>query len=180
MFKKLITPSEKPTTLLWSQKEEFDARWKKRIEVMASYIDIPGIVADLGCGMMWLEPFLKEGNTYLPIDYIKRDERTVVVDLNKRPLPPLSASVGFLSGVLEYISDLRGFLDYLQESKLDKIILSYCTLENIPDLRMRKSLNWVNNESIYFLLSAFTRQYDLTAIEDVNQNTVMVFNRKVR
>jgi hypothetical protein len=180
MFKKLITPFEKPTALLWSQKEEFDARWKKRIEVMASYIDIPGIVADLGCGMMWLEPCLKEGNTYLPIDYIKRDERTFVVDLNKRPLPPLSASVGFLSGVLEYISDLRGFLDYLQESKLDKIILSYCTLENIPDLRMRKSLNWVNNESIYFLLSAFTRQYDLTAIEDVNQNTVMVFNRKAR
>ena len=53
-------------------------------------------------------------------------------------------------------------------------------MENIPDLRMRKSLNWVNNESIYFLLSAFTRQYDLTAIEDVNQNTVMVFNRKAR
>ena len=180
MFKKLWTPSAESTSLLWSRKEEFDTRWKKRIEVMASFIDIPGPVADLGCGMMWLEPLLKKENTYMPIDYIKRDERTVVVDLNKRPLPPLSASVGFLSGVLEYITDLRGFLEYLQDSNLKKVILSYCTLENIPDLRMRKSLNWVNTESIYFLLSAFTPRYNLTAIEDANQNTVMVFDRKAQ
>lgn len=180
MFWKRTAPPEKSPALLWSRQEEFDHRWKKRIEVMASYIDVPGVVADFGCGMMWLEPFLKKTNTYLPIDYIKRDERTVVVDLNQHPLPPLSASVGFLSGVLEYISDLRGFLNYLQEAKLNKVILSYCTMENIPDLRMRKSLNWVNNESVYVLLSAFIRRYDLTAFEDVSQNTVMVFDRKPR
>src|SRR5215472_17152020 len=74
---------------LWSSLDEFSPSWSVRIERMASFIDRPGRVVDFGCGPMWVERLLGPDNTYVPLDCIRRDERTVVLDLNTDRIPPL-------------------------------------------------------------------------------------------
>jgi hypothetical protein len=169
-----LSSLEKP----WTISEEFDDNWKQRISLMASYIDMPGCVADFGCGMMWLENFLKSGNIYVPIDYIRRDERTIVIDLNVDPISAINADIAFLSGILEYIKDIPQFISQLTDNNFKLIILSYCTIEKNSDVRVRKSLNWVSHVSVFELLSLFINKYNLTAIDDFNSNTVLVFKKK--
>lgn len=163
---------------LWASSLEFDESWKKRISVMASYIDSPGVVADFGCGLMWLEQFLKPENNYIPIDYIRRDERTIVVDLNKEPIPKTNANIAFLSGVLEYIKEPVQFVNQLTNIGFSQIILSYCTIEKFNELTKRNQLNWKSHESIFDLLYLFTSRYYLTKIDDINNNTILVFRKK--
>jgi hypothetical protein len=178
MLKKWLNNKNKERHILWSSESEFDEVWKKRISVMASYINIPGTVADFGCGLMWLEPLLNQENTYLPIDYIARDPRTLVIDFNVDLIPELNAEIAFLSGVLEYVKDVNKFVDQLTNRGFKKIILSYCTYEKFNNINNRTSLNWVSHESIFQILSLFCKNYNLVAIDDVNNNTIFVFERK--
>jgi hypothetical protein len=171
------TEEDKPAGL-WASSEEFDEAWKRRIAVMASSIHGPCSVADFGCGMMWLESRLPQGSTYHPFDFVRRDERTVVLDLNRDPLPPVSIEVAFLSGVLEYVEDVAAFSRQLAAAGFRKIILSYCTLEKFQDVDERKNLNWVSHVSLFDLLGLFLVDYDLVHIDDVNNNSIFVFDRK--
>jgi len=176
MLKKWLTKESKK--LLWSNESEFDELWKMRITVMASYIDISGVVADFGCGLMWLEPLLNQSNSYLPIDYIARDSRTLVLDLNVDQIPDLNVDIAFLSGILEYIKDVNAFINQLTNRNFKKIILSYCTLEKFNNINSRISLNWVSHISIFEILLLFTKEYDLIAIDHFNENTIFVFKKK--
>ncbi len=174
-FLGIIFRTKKP---LWTSSDEFDESWKKRISKMASNIDIPGSVVDIGCGKMWLESQLKESNDYVPVDFVRRDERTIVLDINKDTLPEFNAPVAFLSGILEYVSDVNRLSRNLIRQRFEKIILSYCTLEKYPNLRWRKKLNWVSHLSIFELIELFIAYYDLVRLDDVNGNTILVLERK--
>ncbi len=181
MFKKIFYKPAQPETggnAPWSSPAEFDETWKRRIQVMASYIRGPGRVADFGCGPMWLKSFLPAGNTYLGIDSFRRDEHTLVLDLNRDSLSRIQADIAFLSGILEYIQEIPRFIENLTALPFRQIITSYCTLENFPDLKHRQSLNWVSHESLLTLLPHFLRHCDLAALDDVNKNTILVFSRK--
>jgi hypothetical protein len=179
MLKKLFGKKSPVPEKLWSKPEEFDETWKRRISVMASHIKIPGRVADFGCGMMWLEGILPTANSYVPVDYIRRDDRTIVLDLNRDPLPAFNAEVAFLSGVLEYVNDVEAFARSLSSAGFRQIIFSYCTLEHFGDLRKRAELNWVSHKSIFELLHIFLKDFSLTALDDVNRNTIFVFERRI-
>lgn len=165
---------------LWTSTEEFNESWKKRIYKMAADIDIPGAVVDIGCGMMWLESQLNELNDYIPVDFVRRDERTIVLDLNKDTLPEFNASIAFLSGILEYVSDVGRLSQNLIGQGFDKIILSYCTVEKYPNIRWRKKLNWVSHLSIFELIALFTANYDIVRLDDLNGNTILVLERKMK
>jgi hypothetical protein len=163
---------------LWTSPVEFDEAWKRRIATMASYIKTPGSVADFGCGMMWLEKLLPPGCTYVPIDFVRRDDRTLVLDLNRDPFPSIHAEVAFLSGVLEYVENVEAFAQELTKAGFQKIILSYCTLEKFSGLQTRKNLNWVSHKSLFDLLAIFLPHYSLVGLDDVNANTILIFDRK--
>ncbi len=167
------------TKILWNSESEFDEAWKNRIAVMASYINVSGTVADFGSGLMWLEPLLKSKNSYLPIDYVSRDSRTLVVNLNVDLIPEMNAEIAFLSGVLEYIEDVNNFIDQLINRNFKKVILSYCTLEKFNNLNSRISLNWVSHKSVFEILYLFSSRYNLVNINDVNGNTIFVFDQKI-
>lgn len=163
---------------LWSSTAEFDAGWSARIERMARFIDRPGTVADFGCGPMWLERYLPAGTTYLPVDYIRRDARTVVVDLNRDPIPPLQAQIGFLSGVLEYVYDVDAVIRQLEGQAFTRLIVSYNTLDRVPRKLVRRAVNWVSHEHLDTLLGFFCRAFCLVHVETHGTNTIMVFDRK--
>ena len=162
----------------WSSSAEFDEAWKRRIEMMARHIRGPGTVADFGCGMMWLKPLLPDGNSYLGIDCLPRTPETVVLDLNNCTLDGIQADIAFLSGVLEYVEDVPGFIAMLKAGSFRQVILSYCTLEKHPEMQARLNCNWASHESIFTIIGGFLPDFHLTALEEVNNhNTIMVFSR---
>lgn len=164
---------------LWSSNSEFDDRWKRRIEMMAECIEIPGRVADFGCGMMWLESMLEPENTYLGIDYLPRSPTSIVLDLNKDGLEEIEAEVAFLSGVLEYVEDVPSCIDKLKSRPFRQIVMSYCTAEKHPDLPTREAHNWLSHESIFKILDLFLPEFVLTRFENINNyNSIFSFIRK--
>lgn len=91
-------------------------------------------IADIGCGSMGLEDVLKEKGCnfdYIPIDLVKRDERTIVLDMNKPEsfyrIP--SADIIVALGVLEHLDDAPYFLNRLlikiKYSRTKYVIVSY-------------------------------------------------------
>jgi hypothetical protein len=128
----------------WQNIEYFDADWKKRICKMAELIGDEKVILDLGCGKMWLRQFLGPEKVYLGCDYVKRDADTIVCDFNKYQFPDCQADLCFVSGCLEYVEDLNWFFDEIARHAL-VLVVSYCTYELSPDIRLRKSLGWVNH-----------------------------------
>ncbi|MGA2781901.1 MAG: hypothetical protein ABSF13_08280 [Smithella sp.] len=162
----------------WTQDEEFDPKWELRNKVIASYINCPGIVADFGCGKMTLERYLKPHNVYLPIDFHRRDDRTIIFDVNHDPFPHINAAIAVCSGFLEYVEDIDRFVRGLETCSFKEVIISYCTTEHSPDLKIRQALNWVNHLSIFDILNLFLPTFNLSAIDDVNKNSIFVWLKK--
>jgi len=168
------TPTLDPPTPLFSNPGEFDEAWKARIAHLAAFVDTSGPVADIGCGMMWLEPLLARGNQYIPIDYVRRDDRTILVDLNSQTLPAIDAEFVFMSGVLEYIRDVPRFLRQLMVRRFRRILLTYCTTECWWKMPLRHSLNWVSHESLEDLLRVLLPTYSVVAMERFQNHVALV------
>jgi hypothetical protein len=176
------TPSPGPPAALveplFSRPAEFDEAWKARIAHLAGFVDSAGPVMDIGCGMMWLEPLLVRGNKYIPVDRVRRDNRTLVVDLNTQPLPDVPAEFAFMSGVLEYIQDVPRFLRQIITRRFRRILLSYCTRECWPKMAVRRSLNWVSHESLEDLLNVLLPEYALVALERFQKHVAVVVEKR--
>jgi hypothetical protein len=161
----------------WEELEYFDESWKKRIKVMASFIAPGESVIDLGCGKMWLKPLLKN-NTYWPVDYRRRDEKTVLANFNRHQYPDIRADVAFLSGTLEYIEDYEWFVRQVS-SRSSRCIVSYCTTEYHPDLKVRIRKAWKSHLSRSTLVRLFARNGMHLDAEStaVAGNPIFVFSR---
>lgn len=161
----------------WQRLEYFDESWKKRIETMASYIQPGESVVDLGCGRMWLKPFLKN-NVYYPVDYTQRDQSTVVADFNTHEFPEIVADVAFVSGTLEYVEDYGWFVGQVC-SRSKRCILSYCTTEHYPSMRTRSQKAWKSHLSRSALLGVFEECGMHLDAENsaVPQNPIFVFSK---
>lgn len=87
--------------------------WPMRCEFVAAMIDPGSVVLDCGAGGMALERFLPERCTYIPLDKVRRDDRTVVCDLETCESLP-ECDVAVFCGVLEYIENLDRLLPLLK------------------------------------------------------------------
>jgi len=169
-----LDPRAAPVDRLFSKPAEFDEAWKDRIAHLAAFVDTSGPVMDIGCGMMWLEPLLVRGNQYIPIDCLRRDHRTLLVDLNAQPLPDVAAEFAFMSGVLEYVQDVPLFLRQVMARRFRRILLTYCSLECWWKMPLRRSLNWVSHESLEDLLNVLLTSYTLVALERFQKHVALV------
>ncbi len=123
----------------------------KRARMAARFVPEGSRVADVGCGKaMPLEAVLPVGSTYVPVDVVRRDARTLVVDLNVEPLPPLDVDVVIGLGLLEYLNDVPGFLTQLPS----RAVMSYAPLEQTPG-RDRAASGWKNSYTTESLSMAF-------------------------
>lgn len=111
-------------------------KWKKRIVAMARFIDsCDKTVMDLGAGNMHLRGLLDENHIYVPVDYKKTAEDTVVCDFNKGEFPEIKADVIIAAGILDYINEPKWFLDKICETA-DKCVISYKGREKYPESLM--------------------------------------------
>ena len=99
--------------------------WRKRIVAISAFIDAADkSVMDLGAGSMLLRRLVPDGVTYIPVDYRKNAEDTVVCDFNQKEFPDRQVDVIVAAGILGYIEDPAWFLDEIT-SHCRKLILSY-------------------------------------------------------
>src|SRR5579863_4227954 len=128
--------------------------WERRAEIAAGMLaDCPS-VADMGCGRMTLERYLAPATRYLPVDVVRRDDRTVVVDFNRAPPPLLGAHAAACLGLLEYLHDPEGFLGRLHAG-YQILVLSYNVLRDPTLRKQRREHAWVNDYTAIDMMALF-------------------------
>lgn len=107
--------------------------WKKRIVAMSKFLTIEDqTVMDLGAGNMHLRGLLKPEQHYIPVDYKKNAEDTVVCDFNKGEFPNIKVDAIVAAGILGYIENPFWFLDRICEHA-KKCVISYKGKEKYND-----------------------------------------------
>ena len=117
------------------------ATWHRRAAFAAEWLRGAREIADLGCGAMILERYLEPGQRYIPVDLFPRDERTLVIDLERDAFPPLGADACAMLGVLAYLFDPLAVLEKMRRSFV-RCVVSY----NVSlDQGARLGQGWVNH-----------------------------------
>ncbi|NLP61669.1 hypothetical protein [Paraburkholderia sacchari] len=128
--------------------------WETRAQQAASMLGAVSSVADVGCGMMTLEKYLSRNILYIPLDVVRRDVRTVVIDLNKDELPDLGAECVVGLGLLEYLFDVPSVLRRIA-CVYRVAVLSYNPLDRLSNMSERTGHAWVNHYAEAELESLF-------------------------
>ncbi len=169
--------SDSITRRCWKSDRDFDPIWKQRINAMATWVQ-PGVVADYGCGMMWLENVLPKNCEYLPIDIVQRDHRTRIIDLNATHLELPVCDTAFFSGCFEYVDDVSRLIAAVQATGATQIVASYCTRERFPETDLRRSQTWRNNFRLQDVLVKLLRFGEINHLGEVNGNTIVSVCRR--
>lgn len=151
-----------------------------RSNVAASYIP-KGCesLLDLGAGSEVMKLAISPFTDYVPVDYLKRTESTVVCDFNKHEFPLGVYDTIMAIGILQYVSDCEWFLKSCTEACKNRIILSYVSLEANMSPRLRHKRGIVNNLTIGQIVSLFIENGFIFVDEIVlNSDVVLVFDRK--
>jgi hypothetical protein len=132
----------------WSDEQQLSPDWADRAKEIALFIPAGWNVVDIGCGRMDVERFLR-GGCYLPVDLVRRDDRTTVVNLNRDAIPSdvlAKADCATLLGVLEYLEDPAALFRTLAEHQL-YVACSYTFAEYVP-LAERRLNGWFNDLTV--------------------------------
>ena len=78
---------------------------------------------------MYYKELLPNGCKYIPIDYVKRSDDSIVCDFNSIDFPDIKADVALVSGVLHYIEDPVRFLNWVCDVANRKIIVRHILFE---------------------------------------------------
>ena len=140
----LVAIRQRSTRLAeWADTDALDHPiWEDRAVAAAKFVPAGARVLDLGCGKMLVERHLPPDCTYVPLDAVSRDERTIVCDLNRDPFPPVTADMAIGLGVMEYLYQVPRFLRRVAKAA-PLALLTYYPLEAEPR-RDRLSMGWVN------------------------------------
>lgn len=128
----------------WSKEESLFPSWEGRTILLSKQIKPNSIVLEFGAANRFLKKYLPENCTYLHSDLVKRNEETIVIDLNKEILDfPISNYMVF-SGVLEYIFDVKLIIKHCSKYT-DHLLFSYATFDKFPNINNRRYNGWVSD-----------------------------------
>jgi glycosyltransferase involved in cell wall biosynthesis len=145
-----------PDIQRWKDLGNFEAEWEERTKLIASLIPQGSRIIEFGAGRRKLEAYLDPSCTYFPSDLVDRGPKTIICDLNARPLPdltPWNADVAVFGGVLEYVSDLSSVLSWLSRFTSVCIVSYECahsrprTFQRAQESFWRLRMGWVNTYS---------------------------------
>jgi hypothetical protein len=150
----------------WMNADSFCPEWGERAKMIAGFVPRESRVIEFGAGLRQLQSYLDPSCTYVASDLSSRGQDTLILDLEKRPLPELPRDlfdVAVFSGVLEYVSDVPGVVSWVCQY-VTTCILSY-ECEPRPDnvygrliqTWNRAALGWVNAYTEEDLKGLFTR-----------------------
>ena len=137
----------------WSDTSKLSIEWDQRAKEISEWIPSGVRLIDIGCGQMAVEKVCKDCN-YIPVDIVRRDHRTTVVDLNVEPLPAsllMKTDYAVLLGVLEYLKRPQDLLMLLGSAGI-QVVCSYQLGDNsAPEVRAENG--WFNS----FTATEFSR-----------------------
>jgi hypothetical protein len=156
-----------PLSIRWANAQRiFNERWQARAVAAAEWLADASSVADIGCGTMTLETCLRPGQLYLPVDLARRDERTVVLDINRAVelsrLPAAHACA--LLGVLEYAYRPRDLLRAIR-NRYRQVVVSFNFKHENQSIEARLANGWVNHFTCEQFLALFFEEGFVTARE---------------
>lgn len=74
-------------------------------------------IMDLGCGDEVLKKYIRDGIEYIAVDYKKRNESTIVCDLNKDILPDMAVDMYCLVGVIYFLENIQNLISQMGKAK---------------------------------------------------------------
>lgn len=151
--------------------------WEERARKVRYLLKRGDAVADVGCGAMTLERHLPKGCSYVPVDVVRRDDRTVVVDLNRERLPDLNATVIVALGLVEYLFDPKSFFQRCHETS-PRLIFSYHPVDmNYGHDRLADY--WVNSLTVMDIMSqCFDCQYSSVTVLPSLKNELLFLAKR--
>ena len=158
----------------WADETNLLEEWDDRARRAARHIPPGSAVLDLGCGRMALESHLPKGCTYIPADLVRRDERTMLCELNRGRYPDVGEVTHIAAlGVLEYIGDLGALFEWMA-SKRARVICAYVAARPFGALERRIGKGWINHYEIRDLVAiAEGAGFDLAGIEHMPAANVL-------
>jgi hypothetical protein len=149
----------------WSKDNVFHENWNERTQLLSNFILPNAAIIEFGAGSQVLKTMLTNYKKYVPSDIVKRNEETLVCDLNQPLVLDLSNfDTVVFSGVLEYVYDINSVFQYLQQNQISQVVLSYCTTDLIAS--NRKLHGWLSDYSERDLLEIFkVNQYSIFATQ---------------
>lgn len=148
----------------WKEDGALESFYELRVHYMSELIAGDSrSVLDLGCGEMHLKKYIGSNTSYFPCDYIKRDESTLICDLNKGEYPNVRTDTVIMSGIIEYISQYE-WLFQTACSYVDKeVIIAYAAVDYIPNYPLRCKWGFANHLSVMQIVELFGR-YGMTLV----------------
>lgn len=141
----------------WKHDHSLSSDWDSRNSIIAEMIEDHSDVIEFGAGRMLLRDLLKPSCTYQPTDIVRRNDDTLVIDLNSRSFEiPRRFSHAVFSGVLEYVWDLPAVTAKLDRCVMS-VVASYASTDLVPNYILRKSNGWVSHHSEKFFVESFQR-----------------------
>src|SRR5258708_1336229 len=103
----------------WTQVDNLSASWDQRTRKIAELVPPNSKVLEFGAGRRQLAKYLHPSCQYFASDLAGDPSQTLICDLNRRPFPqfqPHEFDAAVFSGVLEYVRDLPGVVQWLSTS----------------------------------------------------------------
>lgn len=147
IFRTTFNRSFKQTNVnRWSQEKHLFKSWDERTQFLANQIVPNSIVFEFGAAKLALKEMLPKGCKYLHSDIVKRNEATIVADLNKilPDLPQVDYIV--FSGVLEYVFEVKDLLIHLSQFT-NHFVFSYAVTDTFQEKGKRRFNGWVSDLS---------------------------------
>lgn len=148
-----------PLMIRWAEIEpSFGDRWLPRAAAAAEWLADAATIVDLGCGSMNIERLLRPHQSYIPVDLAQRDERTIVLDLNRSSdlarLPGADACV--LLGVLEYCYRPAELVAALH-ARYPQLVATFNLYDGDGGMDARLAHGWVNHFTREDVVSLFAQ-----------------------
>ncbi len=151
--------------------------WEWRNLEIVKFINENESILDVGAGNMNLKNMLPTTCSYQPMDCVKGDESTILVDFNNNIIPNLieKYDVVICSGIMEYLKTPEIFLSIVKQWGT-KIILTYVVSEsrNYSSKDYDKN-GWVSDLSIEQLNNIFDKLgLRITQLCKIKNHTIFI------
>lgn len=178
LYIKFLMITKQSDYVRWSKKESLFSSWNERTILLSKYIKPNSVVFEFGAANLFLKDYLPINCTYLHADLVKRNDETMVIDLNKElPHLPISNYMVF-SGVLEYIFDVKLIIKYCS-AFTNNILFSYATFDQFPNTNNRRFNGWVSDvKEIEFIKLADEINFEIKVIGVWKKQTLYLLTKQ--
>jgi len=163
----------------WKSDAELLPNWNERTAILASYIQPDAHIIEFGAGAMYMKTLLRHVKSYTPSDIVKRDETTIICDLNKPINFDLTVyDVAVFSGVLEYVYDIDTVVKTMSKANIQQLILSYCCSDIVTLTRTKNG--WLSDYTRPELEAIFlSNGYDIADYREWHNQSIFNLIKRV-